>query len=110
MKREMWFAMGMMIGLVACAVEPVEPPVASDQDVEVSRQDLQSRPDFIGGGACASLARCYCTCRLNHQCIRDASQCTPLANCLNSCDSQNPGTSSCSDNGPFDPRKPSDCL
>lgn len=102
MKREMWFAMGMMLGLVACAVEPVQDPrVTDDTEVGVSRQD-------IGGGSCASHDQCYCFCRVDHPCFLNPSQCGPLGACLTSCDHQYPG--SCPDNGPQFPRTRFECL
>jgi hypothetical protein len=43
-----------------------------------------------GGGSCPAKDNCYSLCRFIHNCGADSSQCTPLGQCLDSCDAEFP--------------------
>jgi len=59
-------------------------------------------PDCTGKGSC------YCLCRLSHPCAQDPAQCSPLSQCLTSCDYQYP--SYCTETGNPNPTTASDCF
>ena len=61
----------------------------------------------IPSPSCSGYSTCYCFCRYNHRCDQDPAECTPLANCLNSCDAQYPG---CPYPGGGYPSSPAECL
>ncbi|EYF05161.1 hypothetical protein [Chondromyces apiculatus] len=100
-------------------------------DTEEQEQVAETEQAITGGGSCNSTdpdwpqcnggngptipppectgkTSCYCLCRLDHPCIQNPAECSPLSACLNQCDRDFP--SHCPGGGHTNPQRFSDCF
>jgi hypothetical protein len=109
--KVVWLVLVMSLAALAgaCAMidatDPTDGEAISEQGQEIGGPPPCSRylengdpnPDWPGCHSvdpptpdCASYPACYSTCRTVHPCNTTPSQCNPLADCLDNCDSEFP--------------------